>query len=57
VIRSRIRKNSGGRPTVTYQFVTAWDAPFPLIRSVSKQFPTLDFVLGAVAPADGSACS
>ena len=42
---------------VSYSFLTIWGEPYGLVRHVSKQFPRLDFVLGAVAPAVGEANS
>ena len=42
---------------VSYSFLTIWGEPYELVRHVSTQFPRLDFVLGAVAPAVGEANS
>ena len=42
---------------VSYSFLTIGGEPHGLVRHVSKQFPRLDFVLGAVAPAVGEANS
>jgi hypothetical protein len=49
VSRSRIRRRRSGYE-VEYQFITAWGEPYPMMEDVSKRYPTLEFILAAVAP-------
>lgn len=56
VSRSRVTRK-GTTASVTYGFLTKWAEPHPLVKWVSAQFPHLDFVLAAVAPAVGEANS
>lgn len=51
VTRSHVERVTSSRARVTYGFVTKWAEPHLLIRDVSRRYPSLDFVVGAVAPA------
>ena len=48
--RTRL-KQIGSRARVEYRFLTKWSEPYVLFQRVSKGFPQLEFLLGAVAPA------
>ena len=52
-----VKRTGATAARVSYSFLTIWGEPFGLVRHVSKQFPRLDFILGAVAPAVGEANS
>jgi len=49
--RTRLKRVGATRARVEYRFLTKWSEPYVLFRRVSKQFPRLEFLLGAVAPA------
>ena len=49
--RTRIRRIGKTRARIEYRFLTKWSEPSVLFRRVSRRFPRLIFLLGAVAPA------
>jgi hypothetical protein len=53
--RGRLAGRGTSKAEIEYRFVTKWSEPAALFKFVSKQFPALDFLLGAVAPAVGEA--
>ncbi len=53
--RGRLKRRGAMAGAVEYQFLTKWAEPTALIKFVSGEFPRLDFLLGAVAPAVGEA--
>lgn len=53
--RSRMRRVGAARARVEYAFLTKWAEPIDLVRFVSRAWPQLEFLLGAVAPAIGEA--
>ncbi len=49
--RDALSRDTAGRASIHYGFLTTMSEPYRLIRHVSRQFVRLDFLLGAVAPA------
>ena len=35
--------NEDGKPTLSYDFSTAWSAPFPVIEALERKFPEIEY--------------
>lgn len=55
VTRNRLKRIGAASARVEYAFLTKWGEPIALVEFVSRAWPRLEFLLGAVAPAIGEA--